>query len=549
MATPSTQPSTPPEKRDFRQEVTDRIIDMLEKGVAPWQKPWEPSASSLGMPNNPTTEKAYRGGNAIHLMATALQRGYEDPRWMTYKQAFDQGWQVRKGEKGTQIEYWEIKSADRGKGNDPVPEEDAGQPGETNRGRSGRLIHRVYTVFNATQIEGVPAPKPKEYTPFEIVHAGEQILNNSGAKISHDQPDRAFYSRSSDSIHLPPKDAFKDAAGYYGTALHELAHWTGHPSRLDRPTLNDSYRFGDMNYAKEELRAELASVFLAAERGVPHNPEQHAAYVGSWISTLKKDKNEIFRAAHDASAASDFLLALERDRSIADQALSAGPVLDPATTGSSRAAVFEQETTALDRDREDLDERAGMEGNTQTPSEEQRTSNPGSLEGTRSQQRAAGLDAGTRESSDYVSRIEPGSATVQIEHKATGTDRRSTFDPSRLPNSNETGNPQNKASELLNGKSATDSLSAARAITAEALGDSASMFAALTDSGTYRGVILGETEQHIVQRQSAKSSVLHSKESFDGMPNMGANVVINYSNEKATVREIRDRAKTKELGR
>src|SRR5216684_3289037 len=102
-------------------------------------------------------------------------------------------------------------------------------------------------------------------------------LTKSGANIAHDPADRAFYSRSQDSIHLPPKDAFKDAAGYYGTALHELAHWTGHPSRLDRPTLTDSYRFGDVNYAKEELRAELASGFLAAERGIPHDPEQHAA--------------------------------------------------------------------------------------------------------------------------------------------------------------------------------------------------------------------------------------------------------------------------------
>ena len=110
-----------------------------------------------------------------------------------------------------------------------------------------------------------------------------------------------------DSIHLPPQRAFKDAASYYGTALHE--HWSGHPSRLDRPTLNESYRFGDISYAKEELRAELASVFLAAERGIPHDPEQHAAYVSSWINVLKQDKNEIFRAAHDASRAADFLIA------------------------------------------------------------------------------------------------------------------------------------------------------------------------------------------------------------------------------------------------
>src|SRR4029077_9362421 len=136
---------------------------------------------------------------------------------------------------------------------------------------------------------------------FEVIEAAERILNNSGATILHDQADRAFYNRLSDSIHLPPNHAFHDAAGYYGTALHELAHWTGHPSRLDRTTLNESYRFGDVSYAKEELRAELASVFLAAERGIPHDPEQHAAYVGAWIKTLKEDKNEIFRAGHDAS--------------------------------------------------------------------------------------------------------------------------------------------------------------------------------------------------------------------------------------------------------
>ena len=105
----------------------------------------------------------------------------------------------------------------------------------------------------------------------------------SGARISHDQADRAFYNRISDSIHLPLRAAFKTAGDYYGTALHELAHWTGHPERLNRETLNESYRFGDLEYAKEELRAELASVFMMAERGIPHNPDSHAAYLGSWL--------------------------------------------------------------------------------------------------------------------------------------------------------------------------------------------------------------------------------------------------------------------------
>ena len=130
-------------------------------------------------------------------------------------------------------------------------------------------------------------------------------------------PATAFISRQ--------KSRSKTLPVITGQRSTSCAHWTGHPSRLDRPTLNASYQFGDTNYAKEELRAELASVFLAAERGIPHKPEQHAAYVGSWIKALRQDKNEIFRAAHDASAATDYLLALERDRSIAEESLAAGP--------------------------------------------------------------------------------------------------------------------------------------------------------------------------------------------------------------------------------
>jgi antirestriction protein ArdC len=329
--------AAPPElaRRDFRREVTDRIIDMLETGVAPWQKPWNPADASLDMPMNPTTGKNYRGGNAIHLMATSLLRGYGDPRWMTYRQAAVLGWQVRKGEKGTQIEFWETKPAsdtrseairaEDGDGNQP-----AGEPDERD---GNRLIHRVYTVFNAKQIESIPERTPNERTVFEVIEAAERILKNSGATILHDQADRAFYNRWADSIHLPPKHAFQDAAGYYGTALHELAHWSGHPSRLNRATLTKSYRFGDISYAREELRAELASVFLAAERGIPNDPEQHAAYVSSWINVLKQDKNEIFRAAHDASRAADFLVAFERDRSIAREVLPAELVLDSAAVG------------------------------------------------------------------------------------------------------------------------------------------------------------------------------------------------------------------------
>jgi antirestriction protein ArdC len=167
----------------------------------------------------------------------------------------------------------------------------------------------------------MPAYSPRVRQEWETVQSAESILQHSGAKIVHDQNDRAFYNRLTDSIHLPPKSAFQTPDGYYGTALHELVHFTGTADRLNRSTLVESYRFGDLNYAKEELRAELASVFLMAERGVPHDPDRHAAYLGSWLEALRQDKHEIFRAAREAHKGADLLIALELEPSI-DKALA-----------------------------------------------------------------------------------------------------------------------------------------------------------------------------------------------------------------------------------
>jgi antirestriction protein ArdC len=293
--------------RDYRQEATNRLIERLELGIAPWQKPWD---GSMGMPYNPTSGRKYRGSNVLQLLVASMDRGYEDPRWCSYKQAQNENWQVRRGERGVPIEYFEIKPGEPAKeGEDPA------------EAVQRRLIHKVYTVFNAEQIHDIPPLERKEREPVEIIQAGEAILKNSGAKIRHHRLDSASYSKRTDTIHLPKREMFKDPAGYYGTALHELLHWSGHESRLDRPTLVNSkgYNPRDEDYAREELAAEIGSFFLALERGIPNNPERHAAYVDSWLNALRRDKHEIFRAAGAASKAADYILALEMAKDVGEE--------------------------------------------------------------------------------------------------------------------------------------------------------------------------------------------------------------------------------------
>ena len=175
---------------------------------------------------------------------------------------------------------------------------------------------------------------------------------------------------ATDTLNLPPRESFDREPEYYSTAFHELTHATGHETRLGRMQKSES-NFGAGNYAKEELRAELASVFIAAEVGVPHDPANHAAYVGSWIKALKEDKNEIFRAAHDASAATDFVLSLEREVSRAE-ALEVG---DPAATDIERTQIIRDEIGILENDR-DLVGSADRDQSTneQTPGDGERES-------------------------------------------------------------------------------------------------------------------------------------------------------------------------------
>lgn len=300
------------ESKDYRQILTDKLIAQLEEGTAPWQKPWDAKAGIPRLPYNPTTGKEYRGANSLMLS----MYGRSDPRWCTYKQADAQGWQVRKGEKGALVEYWKFYDErpavdDKGR---PILDEKGEQKTITVQLEKPQVFRAV--VFNAQQMDNVPelakGPRQYEWDPLE---RAEQIMVSSQAKIFHDQNDRAFYSPARDEIHMPGRDQFPSAQAYYSTSLHELGHWTGHESRLGRDLTGG---FGSSDYAKEELRAELASYFLADKLGIPHEAgglDQHAAYVKSWIKALKDDKNEIFRAARDAEQMTEYVLQLDRDRS------------------------------------------------------------------------------------------------------------------------------------------------------------------------------------------------------------------------------------------
>ena len=291
-------------KKPFHEIVAEKLIKQLEAGAAPWQRPWNPGAASTFLPYNPVTDNRYKGINALVL----LSHNRDDQRWMTYKQATDAGAQVRKGEKGTGIQYWKFVDEHNQK-------DDTGKPLVDKQGKPVKETvklerPRVFfaTVFNAEQIEGLP-PIQRQAQTWNPLERAEALLTAGGVPIYYNGKGRAFYRPLTDSIHLPDREQFPSAEHFYATALHELGHSTGHPDRLNRDL---SHPFGSEGYAKEELRAEIASMILGDELGIGHDSNQHAAYVGSWIKALKEDPLEIFRAAADAEKIQAYVLGLEQ---------------------------------------------------------------------------------------------------------------------------------------------------------------------------------------------------------------------------------------------
>lgn len=281
-------------KRDVFAEISSLIAAQLEQGVRPWAKPWKDGMSpNVDTPHNAISGKAYRGANVWYLMALQNAHGYETAAWLTFNQAKDRGGSVRKGEKGTLIFFWHFGTK--------IDKETGVE--------SKSVTVRTYSVFNIAQTEGVKMPDRKaqvELTPAERNAKAEAMIVSTGAKVRHGG-DRAYYSPSQDFIGLPIAEAFKSPDDYYGTAFHELGHWTGHESRLNRQF---GTRFGDDAYAFEELVAELTAAFVCGANGFASVArEDHSAYIGSWLRRIKDDPKAFIKASSEAQKAADLIMA------------------------------------------------------------------------------------------------------------------------------------------------------------------------------------------------------------------------------------------------
>ena len=282
-------------KRDLYSQVTARILSELEKGAAPWVKPWS-ATPGQNTPQNAVSNRPYSGCNVILLWLTRGQ-GWATPRFVTFKQAQEAGGSVRKGEHGTKVYYWKQLA---------IKEE--GENGE----KEDKLIPmmREFTVFNVAQCDGLPASivqgkAARVRNPDTRDTLADEFLAASGAVIREGQGE-AYYAPGADFISLPAFAAFKGADHFYGVAFHELTHWTGHKARLDRDLKG---RFGQQAYAAEELIAELGAAFLAAEFSFDGDL-RHAGYIETWIGLLRSDKRAFFTAASKAQAAADYLRGL-----------------------------------------------------------------------------------------------------------------------------------------------------------------------------------------------------------------------------------------------
>ncbi|MAU22277.1 MAG: antirestriction protein ArdC [Martelella sp.] len=287
------------DRTNLYSEITDKIIAELEAGRVPWVQPWGTAAAKapLGLPKNASTDRQYSGINILLLWGAVIERGFSGQSWLTFRQALSMGGNVRKGERGTTVVY-----ADRF-----VPEDEKRCARETGEDAQAIPFLKRFTLFNTDQCENLPEDVATAAPPVPtglIEPRVEALIAATGIDFRIGG-NRAFYVPAHDYVQVPPPQAYFEPINWHRTALHELGHATGHPSRLGR---DFSGSFGTKKYAFEELIAEINAAFCCASLGIAPTV-RHADYIGSWLEVLREDNRAIVRAASQAGKAADWLLA------------------------------------------------------------------------------------------------------------------------------------------------------------------------------------------------------------------------------------------------
>jgi antirestriction protein ArdC len=284
------------------EQITNRILEQLDRGVVPWKSPY---FSKTGFPKNFSTQKEYRG---INVLLLASQR-FTSPFFLTLLQAKELGGNVRKGEKGHLVVKYGTYSK----------EEDAAASSDDSAKSRGYL--KAYTVFHASQIDGISFPEPEAFPELTLTEKTDRaraiIEGMPNRPAMHEGSAVPCYRPGTDSVHMPEKDYFVSEEAFFGTLFHELAHSTGHASRLARRSLMNSAGINSTSdtarktYAEEELVAEMAASFLNAEAGIIEEEiENSAAYIKGWSEAFrsKEAKSWVVRAASEGQKAADFIL-------------------------------------------------------------------------------------------------------------------------------------------------------------------------------------------------------------------------------------------------
>ncbi|EQB11313.1 MULTISPECIES: ArdC family protein [Sphingobium] len=316
------------ERANLYQQITDRIIAELEAGRVPWVQPWGAAKAGIGMPYNAVSERRYSGVNILTLWDAVISRGYASQAFLTFRQAIALGGSVRKGEHGIAVIYTRrfVPKVERRRANIEGREPSGGIP-----------FLKHFTVFSVEQCDGLPAhicePPPPIPEGLILPHA-EALIEATGADFRIGGPS-AFYSPTHDYVQVPRPDDFFDPTNWHRTAFHELGHWAGGASRLNR---DQTGAFGSVAYGKEELCAELTGAFVCAALGIVPTV-RHADYLGSWLEIIREDNRAILRAASAASKAADYLLAFRPQSAIAANDDDSQPDPDGAMAIEGRIAA------------------------------------------------------------------------------------------------------------------------------------------------------------------------------------------------------------------